>query len=291
MKISTKTLSAVVALAWVVAVPASAQGIDDRILHNDPANYRLAEAPHAGAGPLDYTAIIDRGEMATDFLYLHAGRLLPKGGIGHHFHHSKEEMYVILNGEAEFTVDGRTSLIQAPVVVPNKLGSSHAVVNTTDESLRWLNFAVAKENAKGGSFDLGDDRVGVPLDPVPVFVYSRLDQESHQREVFTQSDERVHYTRILGPDIFTTNWNHVDQIILPAGSSSDSRQLVGMEEVYYVMEGSGTVSIDGATASIEMDDAFSITMGETVSISNNGSEDLKVLVIGIAEDKDSIPAE
>ncbi len=270
-------------LALSIALPVNAQDLRDRIVHNDPETYRLANSAHDGAGPIEYTEIIGRHDLATNFLYLHAGRILPEGGIGHHFHHSIEEMYVLLSGEAEFTINGHTSVLEAPVVVPNKLGSSHGLVNTSDEPLRWLNFAVSEVKARGDAFDLGDNRVGADLDPVPVFVYGKLDQD--RRTVYEQSDDAVEYTRVLGPEVFSTTWNHVDQIIIPPGSATDPRTLKGMEEVYYVMEGSGTVAVDGEAASVRRDHAFWATMEETVSIANNGSEDLKILIIGIAADK------
>ena len=280
MKLSLNALYAIFILAVFFTSPVSAQELDDRIVHQDPANYRESPA-HFGAGPIHYTEMIGRREMATNFLYLHAGQIPAGGGIGHHFHHSIEEMYVLLSGEAEFTVNGHTSVLKAPVVVPNKLGSSHALVNTSDEPLRWMNFAVSEVKAKGDAFDLVDSRVDAKLDPVPVFVYGQLDKESRRRAVFEQSDENVEYQRILGPEVFSTSWNHVDQIVLPRGDSTDSRRLEGMEEVYYVMEGSGSVTIDGETASVEMDDAFPVFVDETISFANTGTADLKVLVIGI----------
>jgi mannose-6-phosphate isomerase-like protein (cupin superfamily) len=280
MKLSLNALYAIFILAVFSTSPVSAQELDDRIVHQDSADYRESPA-HFGAGPIHYTEMIGRRDMATNFLYLHAGQIPVGGGIGHHFHHSIEEMYVVLSGEAEFTVDGHTSLLKAPVVVPNKLGSSHALVNTSDEPLRWMNFAVSEVKARGDAFDLVDSRVDADLDPVPVFVYGQLDQESRRRAVFEQSDEDVEYTRILGPEVFSTSWNHVDQIIIPRGDSTDSRQLEGIEEVYYVMEGAGTVTVDDETASVEMDDALPVSVGETISFSNTGSADLKILVIGI----------
>ena len=65
---------------------------------------------------MGFTELIGRSELSTNFLYLHAGIIEPKSGIGHHFHHNIEEMYVLLNGEAEFTVNGSTSKIKAPAI-------------------------------------------------------------------------------------------------------------------------------------------------------------------------------
>ncbi|HET6541951.1 MAG TPA: cupin, partial [Chryseolinea sp.] len=83
---------------------ATAQSIKDRVVHNDPAKYKELSAVHAGAGKMGFTELIGRSVLSTNFLYLHAGIIEPKSGIGHHFHHNIEEMYLLLNGEAEFTV-------------------------------------------------------------------------------------------------------------------------------------------------------------------------------------------
>ena len=143
----------------ILAGYATAQPAKGRIIPNDPAKYRELSAVHAGAGTMEFTQLIGRDDLATNFLYLHTGVIDPKSGIGHHFHHSIEEMYLILDGEAEFTINGRTAKIKAPAVVPCKLGDSHAIYNPTDSPIRWLNFAVSLHKGKGDAFDLGDGRV------------------------------------------------------------------------------------------------------------------------------------
>ena len=153
-------------LAIMVASSVCAQATKDRIIHNDPARYRELSAVHDGAGKMGFTQLIGRSELSTNFLYLHSGSIDPKSGIGHHFHHRIEEMYVILNGEAEFTVNGRTSKIKAPAIVPCKMGDAHGIFNPTGESLRWLNFAVSLDKGRGDAFDLGDTREGAELDQI-----------------------------------------------------------------------------------------------------------------------------
>jgi mannose-6-phosphate isomerase-like protein (cupin superfamily) len=102
-----------------------------RVRHNDPANYRPSKAVHCGAGELNYSAMFDAKDFNTNVLFLHRGVIAPKSGIGHHFHNQMEEMFVILNGEAEFTIDGRTSLIKGPAGAPCRMGHSHAIYNPT----------------------------------------------------------------------------------------------------------------------------------------------------------------
>lgn len=265
--------------AFATAQPAS------RVIHNDPSKYRELSAVHAGAGKMGFTQLIGRTELSTNFLYLHTGVIEPKSGIGHHFHHNIEEMYVILNGEAEFTVNGRTSKIKAPAIVPCKMGDSHAIYNSSGEKLRWMNFAVSRVKGKGDAFDLGDTRVGASLDRTPVFVSGRLEREKLKPNP-AYAGTGVLYRRIFGPDVFRTDWNHVDHVVIPAGSSVDARQLDGVEEVYYVVKGQGVVTINNVKTNVKSDDAFYANLGETIALSNDGKEDLEILVIGVLASKE-----
>ena len=277
-------------LTVIIAISATAQSLDKRVVHNEPANYRLLTAVHAGAGQMKFTQLIGSNILSTNFLYLHAGEIPDKAGIGQHFHHTIEEMYVILDGEAEFTVNGRTSKIKGPAIVPCKMGDSHGMYNSSGKTLRWLNFAVSTIKAKGDNFDLGDNRVGAALDPIPQFVSGQLKRESLKPNNSTYSGNGILYRRILGPDIFSTSWDHVDHVVIPSGSTAGPRQLEGIEEVYYVIKGSGAVIIGSDSATIKANDAFSGSLGETLNIANKGKEDLELLVIGIATSKQKDPS-
>ena len=266
-------------------VSATAQSNSDRIIHNDPTKYKVLSSVHAGAGQMGFTELIGRNVSSTNFLYLHAGVINPKGGIGHHFHHGIEEMYVLLSGEAEFTVNGRTSRLKAPVIVPCKLGNAHAIYNPTGEPLRWLNFAVSRTKGQGDAFDLGDPRVGVIQDRIPVFVFSQLKKETLLADKHPYAGNGALYRRALGPEVFNTNWNHVDHVIIPAGKSAGPRQLEGIEEVYYVINGSGNLTAGSSSVSFAKDDTFTGLAGESITLSNTGKEDLELLVVGISPDK------
>lgn len=273
---------AIFLLLTVTSYHCFSQTLNQRIVHNDPSKYRLLSAVHAGAGQMKFTGLINSQAMATNFLYLHAGEIPDKGGIGQHFHHTIEEMYVILDGEAEFTVDGRSSRIKGPALVPCKMGDAHGIYNSSGKSLRWLNFAVSTIKGRGDNFDLGDDRIGAALDPIPQFVSGQLKREGLRPNNPVYSGNGILYRRILGPDIFSTSWDHVDHIVIPARSSAGAKQQEGLEKVYYVIKGSGKIIVQADSSAIKADDAFFTSIGEAVTISNNGSDDLELLVVGIA---------
>jgi mannose-6-phosphate isomerase-like protein (cupin superfamily) len=281
----TNMKQAIVLLFISTGVSAFSQTLSQRIVHNTPSNYRQLSGVHAGAGQMKFTGLIGSQALATNFLYLHAGEIPDKSGIGQHFHHTIEEMYVILDGEAEFTVNGRTSRIKAPALVPCKMGNAHGIYNSSGKTLRWLNFAVSTTKGRGDNFDLGDNRVGAALDPIPQFVSAQLKKESLRANNPAYKGEGVLYRRILGPDIFSSSWDHVDHVLIPARSTAGPRQLQGMEEVYYVMKGSGKITVQSDSTTIKSDDAFFASANETITISNNGSDELELLVIGIATAK------
>ena len=276
-------------LLAITVVNAFSQSLSKRIIHNNPAKYRQLNAVHAGAGQMKFTGLIGSQTLATNFLYLHAGEIPDKAGIGQHFHHTIEEMYVILDGEAEFTINGQTSKIKGPALVPCKMGNAHGIYNSSGKTLKWLNFAVSTIKGRGDHFDLNDDRVGATLDPIPQFVSSQLKRESLRPDNNAYTGNGILYRRIFGPDIFSTAWDHVDHVIIPSGSNA-KRKLEGIEEVYYVIKGSGTIALADSSFAINADDAFYGSLGETMTMSKIGSEDLELLVIGIAPSRQKDPA-
>lgn len=280
---------AIFLLLTALALNTFAQSLSKRIVHNNPANYRQLNAVHAGAGQMKFTGLFDSQALATNLLYLHAGEIPAKGGIGQHFHHTMEEMYVIFDGEAEFTVNGRTSKIKGPALVPCKMGDSHGIYNGSGKTLKWLNFAVSTTKGRGDNFDLGDTRAGASLDAIPQFVSSQLKREALKPGNTAYAGNGVLYRRVFGPDIFSTAWDHVDHVVVPAGSTAGPRKLEGFEEVYYVVKGSGAIAVRSDSTLIKADDAFYGSLGEAITIANTGRDDLELLVIGIATSKQKEP--
>src|SRR5437868_8635325 len=146
-------------LACLAVTPLMArEPLAQRIVHTDPAKYRPSPSVHAGAGQLDYMALFDSHSLDTNLYFLHRGIIEPKSGIGHHFHNQMEEMFVIFDNEAQFTIDGRTSTLRGPAGAPCRMGRSHAIYNPTDRPTEWMNIAVGSVKGKYDNFDLGDDR-------------------------------------------------------------------------------------------------------------------------------------
>jgi hypothetical protein len=85
-----------------------------RIGHSDPSKYQAQKALHGGPGQFDGMFILDSHALDTNLNFLHRAVIEPHSGVGAHFHNQCEEMFVIFDGEAQFTIDGRTSVLKGP---------------------------------------------------------------------------------------------------------------------------------------------------------------------------------
>lgn len=273
-----------VAALWILPLLAR-EPLAQRIVHTDPAKYRTSKGVHKGAGQLDYLALFDAHSLDTNLFFLHRGVIQPKSGIGAHFHNQCEEMFVIFDGEAQFTIDGRTSTLKGPAGAPCRMGHSHGIYNATDKPVQWMNINVSAMKGTYDAFDLSDSRVGAPLDAIPTFMTMQLDRLLLRNiPGMSAGKEEVQYRRALDTPVFSSPWSYVDHLVVPPGGSTRPHLHREVAEFYYVMNGEGVANVGGETARIRGGDAIPIQLNDSHSFENSGTQPLEFLIVGVSRD-------
>jgi mannose-6-phosphate isomerase-like protein (cupin superfamily) len=258
-----------------------------RIGHTDPSKYTRSRS-HGSAGDMACETLVPGNALATNLNFIHRCQIMPGGGVGHHFHNQCEEMFVIFDDSAEFTIDGRTSVLKGTVGAPCRMGHSHAIYNPSNHPVEFMNINVSAVKSRYDNFDLQDARTDVTnKDPIPVFMTMRLDKELLRPVAnYRGGDGTARYRRALNSAVFLTNWSYVDHLLLPPGASEGVHRHPGIEEVYYVLNGEGEAQVSGETAEIHKGDAVPVLLNEAHAFKNTSSQDLEFMIIGIATQKD-----
>ncbi|MGC1303371.1 MAG: cupin domain-containing protein [Caulobacteraceae bacterium] len=281
-------------MAWPGAAPAQVDATSSaaavatplaaRIGHSDPSKFHHLSAVHDGAGTMDFGPILGDRALKENLIFLHRGVIAPHSGIGQHFHNRCEEMFVILDGEALFTIDGRTATLKGPAGAPDRMGHAHGIYNATDKPVQWLNINVGMTKVYD-TFNLHDDRVGAAIDRVPQFITMRLDRSALKPVAHMDGGRGVvQYRRTLEPTVFSTPWAYVDHLLIPPAASVGPAAKATVGEVYYVLSGRGRVSEGDETAPVAEGDAVPVEAGVTRSFTAEGGAPLELMIIGVARD-------
>jgi mannose-6-phosphate isomerase-like protein (cupin superfamily) len=253
---------------------------------NDPSKYNPGKQPHGGAGVLDYTELTPRDEFKSNFIFLHRGIMRAKSGIGEHAHRRMEEMYIVLDRYAEFTVDGRTAEIPGVGMVVCPKGSSHGIYNPSDHPVEWMNWGISDDNGKYDAVNFnseGNDLVDQVIESPPTFVWAVLNKDMLKPvENFRGGKETVYFRDVWTSDDFRTNQEYLRHYLLPPGSSIGVHSRDKTEVVYYILSGKGRGTINDDTYDIIDGDTISCTLHNSIGVQNNSGEDMEIMAVCVS---------
>ena len=252
----------------------------------DPSRYFEAPKAHGGAGTIRYMELLGWEAFETNLLFVHRGILMPKSGIGEHIHRTMEEMYIIFDSPARYTVDGCTAELPAGSMVLCPMGSSHGIYNPTDREVQIMNIGVALERGKYDVVDFNDDLVSARVESPAPFLHTRLDKSLlHLSGPAHEGKGKIYFRRLWNSESFRTNLYAISHALLPPDTSIGYHQHNTREEVYYILAGNGRYTANDSTFDVMAGDALPCRLRGSPGIYNNSDEDLELLVFSVSVEK------
>ncbi|MDP2982498.1 MAG: cupin domain-containing protein [Candidatus Latescibacter sp.] len=252
-----------------------------------PSTYKDTPKCHSGAGTVKLSPIYGTPDFATNLRAISRGEIPPQCSIGEHVHRGIEEIFIILNANAQFTVNGHTAELPPRAMVVCQKGSSHGIYNpNSDVSLDWLYFAVSMVKNKWDSIDFVDDLSQKTLESPPPFQWTLLDRRLLKSATNAHGGKgTILFRRCFDKNSFATNWEFIDHCILPPGTSIGYHQHNMIEEVYYLVSGSGKVTVNNVTWEVKAGDAIPCTIYDSHGLYNNSNGEIELVVVSAALEK------
>jgi len=258
----------------------------------DTASFAKIRGDHGGPGIVRRTDILTGGDFKTDLLFVRAGEILPKSGIGEHAIEGADIMYVLFDGPVTFVRNGRAGTLGAGSMILCTDGASHGMYNGTNSVKRWLAVAVGRDKTEPQTVEVNPSVGEITVESAPPFSTLTLDRDAMSESANAHDGKGpILFRRLFNPDAFTTNWYVVSHAVLPPGSSIGYHRHATREEVYYVISGTGRITVNGKTFDVRAGDASPCPLGGAHGIWNNGEEDLDLLVFSASVEKGVVTGE
>ncbi|QRK06453.1 cupin domain-containing protein [Archangium violaceum] len=181
---------------------------------------------------------------------------IPPGGVsGEHVHTRTEEIYFILSGRGEMTLDGKRHPVGPGNLILTGLGTTHGLRNVGDEGLGWLVIEVmspATAAALRGS--------GSPDVP------SRTQTQRGGSDVPNAVVLNLRQTYEVNPrTVFTGPLRSIRLVDLKPGQRAEL-SAEGEEHTLFALRGSGEISSGGATVPLKYGVSVTLPLGTGMSV-------------------------
>lgn len=279
MRICLSGLMAIVMISMTPPIDAQDNKNPTGFGFSDPAQYKEYPNLHGGAGTVRYVEEFGPDDFKTKHHFFRVGVIPPKCSIGEYRLTDSDELFIILNGLAYVTVNGRTARIVGGSMVPCRIGESIGIYNPGKEDVTFAWLATAEKKGKYNPVDLGNDLSGKLFEEPCPFTWIPLDYGDFRITIKSahQGKGPIYdtYGR-LGKEYYKTCWGAF-YLVLPPGTSIGYHSHDIHEELYFVVSGRARGTVDDVTLDLKSGDCTLCPLGSSHGIYNNGSGDLGII--------------
>ena len=262
------------------------------VASNDKSKYKEYNGFHGGTGSVSFMDLYGPEAFGTNIQFLRQGIIPPKSGIGEHYMKNGDEVYVILNGRALVTVNGRSGYLSGVSYVACPLGSSIGIYNDTGKEVGFLCLGVAMEKGKYDTIDYGTGTKIISAEFPPPFPWAHFDREnSYYLEKVHKGKGGMDICDAFGTGFAKTNSGGFGICSIHPGCSIGYHKHDEIEEIYYIISGTGRLTANDKTYDVKPGDCSPVFLHSKHGIYNNGSGNLDVLVFGATMKKNVFQGE
>jgi len=96
------------------------------------------EGSHDGKGPYDLHEIWSSSDFQSKIDFIDRVVIPPNSTVGYHKHTHNEEMYIVLAGSGEMTLNGKKTAIKKGDMILNQPEGEHGLVNHSSGNIDLL---------------------------------------------------------------------------------------------------------------------------------------------------------
>ena len=102
------------------------------------AEKQIQASSHDGTGPVNLYEIWQREDFQSNIDFIDRVVIPPKSTVGYHQHGNNEEMYIVLSGRAEMTIEGKAITVNTGDMILNPPKGCHGLQNHSDKDVDLL---------------------------------------------------------------------------------------------------------------------------------------------------------
>ena len=230
------------------------------VVQPDTLQFRPSSEAEGGAS-VPFARIFGPEAFDSGFRWLDLCIVKPGAEIGVHAHQIDDEVYAIVKGQAIKIVNDQETAVGLGDTILLKCGGTHGLRNESAEEVHVLVIDLLAPPEPNQRLLLRN-WAGIPM------------VAKHSQGGTGQ---------ILVGDLFTADelgdaWDFVQCVKLPPGSAIGLHQHTGDEELYYIVEGRGTMTTDEGKVEVGPGTASLCKSGSRHGLVNTGAGDMTILV-------------